>query len=184
MSRVDMTPASSRPSSRTRILLLERRPSPEFFLSAESEVFSSGTDYRSLPDFASLKLALDALGDVVVVDSAALSPAEQVREFASADVLVAQHGAGLSNMVFMTSGSGVVEIKPPLQETVSAIYSNLASASRLDYSAVAQAGDHAPVPTEMVAQEAARLLANPGNAIPTMTGSLPVRLLRQLPRRL
>lgn len=183
MARVDVKLPTSHSVSRPRILLLERRPSPEFFFSAQSEVYASGTDYRSLPDLELLKQALDPLGDVAVVDSAALSPAEQVRQFAAVDLLVAQHGAGLSNMVFMSPNAGVVEIKPPLQKTVSAIYSNLASAKRLDYTAVAQSSDHAAVPAEAVAGEAARLLSRPGSAIPTMTGSLPVRLIRQLPRR-
>jgi hypothetical protein len=168
---------------RPRILLLERRATPDFYLSADSEVLSSGSAYRSLPNVSALPQALSSLGDVSVIDSASLTPEQQVTLFASTDLLVAQHGAGLSNMVFMPTGSSVVEIKPPLDPTVDSIYSNLASSATLGHVSVMQTHDHAEIDPAAVVSAASMLLASPNTLVPRMTGSLPIRILRQLPRR-
>lgn len=181
LDRVGATRSSANLST-PHIVLIERRKTPDFFLSAESEVFSSGTDFRSLPAIDSLGAALGRLGTVTTVDAAELAPAEQVRLFSTADLLVAQHGAGLSNMVFQPRGASVVEIKPPLQPTIGATYMNLASAMSLGYIEVAQEHDHAGVEVERVVSAAQSVLSGP--QVPRMTGSLPIRLLRQLPRRL
>ena len=167
---------------RPRILLLERRDTPDFYLSKDSEVLSSGAAYRSLPNFSGLAQALSTVGEVNVIDSATLTPKQQVALFASSDLLVAQHGAGLSNMVFMPSGGAVIEIKPPLDPTVDAIYSNLASSMNLGHLGVMQADDHSEIDSTEVVSAATKALESPQAHVPTMTGRLPIRLLRQLPR--
>ncbi len=48
-----------------------------------------------------------------VVDPAAFTVAEQARLFASAEVVVAPHGAGLANLVFAREGAAVIELLSP-----------------------------------------------------------------------
>ena len=171
-------------TSSPRVTVLERRTSPTFYTSTSSEVFSSGTDFRSWPNTDEAVDAIQGRGEIQVVDTAAMPPVEQVQLFAATEVLLAQHGAGLSNMVFMKPGTTVIEIKPPLESVISTIYSNLASAMGLGYLSVEQENEHAPVPASTIRATVDAALSNLGQPVPTMTGSLPMRLLRQLPRRL
>jgi len=51
--------------------------------------------------------------DFEVVDPAALSVREQAQLFASAEIVVAPHGAGLANLVFAPAGATVIELLSP-----------------------------------------------------------------------
>lgn len=166
-----------------RITLLERRPNPEFFHSGAAETPGGGSGWRSVPNIDEIAQALSPLGMVSIVDTAELSPTEQVQLMHSSDLLVAQHGAGLSNMLWLPSTAGVIEILPPLPPTIDTIFSNLASALGLGYRTAAQSDLHAAIDASAVTAAASAVLANPASSIPTATGSLPIRMLRQLPRR-
>lgn len=168
---------------KTRITLLERRPNPDFFHGPQAETPGGGSQWRSIPNIGELAEALAPLGSVSVVDTAELAPHEQVKLMSATDLLVAQHGAGLANMLWLPNGAGVIEMLPPLPQTIDAIFSNLAAALSIGYQAVPQPDLHAPVDPAAVAEAAALVLANPGSHVPTATGSLPIRMLRQLPRR-
>ena len=50
----------------------------------------------------------------VLEDTGGISFADQMRLFASSDGILGPHGAGLSNMVFMRSGSLVIEVLPTM----------------------------------------------------------------------
>jgi capsular polysaccharide biosynthesis protein len=56
--------------------------------------------------------ALLAERGFVTVDPGELSVADQVRTFATAEVVVAAHGAALANLVFLSPGASVVELFP------------------------------------------------------------------------
>lgn len=66
---------------------------------------------RVLENEDALVAALEAY-EFVPVRLEALSVAEQIACFAEAEVIVAPHGAGLSNLVFCRPGTRVVEIMP------------------------------------------------------------------------
>jgi Glycosyltransferase 61 len=167
-----------------RITVLDRKPSPDFYVADNSEVLSSGAAWRSMPNTERIAEALQNLGEVTLVDSAAMSPTEQVRLFSQTNLLVAQHGAGLSNMVWLPKNAAVLEIKPPLPPVINEIFSNLASACAIDRGCVDQADEHAEVDPQLVKAAAEELISSPGTHIPMMSGRLPIRILRQLPRRL
>jgi hypothetical protein len=183
LARVVAAPDTASAPQR-RITVLDRRPSPDFYVGADSETHGSGADWRSLPNTSTIADALSALGDVAIVDSAALSPREQVEVLAGTNLVVAQHGAGLSNMVWMPPGSAVLEIRPPLIPTINEIFANLASCRDFDYLAVDQEDEHSQVDPASVLAAAERLVSSPGAFVPPMPGRLPMRVLRQLPRRL
>jgi hypothetical protein len=170
-------------SGRTRITVLERRPNPDFFHSDAAETPGGGSAWRSVPNIDAIADALAPLGDVSIVDTAELSPHEQVTLINKTDLLVAQHGAGLSNMLWLPDGAGVVEMLPPLPQTINTIFSNLASALSVGYRSVPQADLHDSVDPDAVAAAARAVLTNPATCVPVATGSLPMRMLRQLPRR-
>lgn len=171
-------------SAQTRITLLERRPNPEFFHSPAADTPGGGSEWRSVPNIDEIADALAPLGIVSIIDTAALSPQQQIEALRRTDLLVAQHGAGLANMVWLPPGSGVVELLPPLPQTIDTIFRNLAAARSLGYQSVKQSDVHAEVDSGAVAAAAAALLDRPSEFVPTATGSLPMRVLRQLPRRL
>ena len=170
-------------NGRPRITVLERRPNPDFFHSQAAETPGGGSGWRSVPNINSVAEGLSAFGDVAVVDTAELAPAAQVELMQSTDLLVAQHGAGLSNMLWMPDGASVVELLPPLPPTIDTIFRNLAAARSLGYVAVPQADLHAPIDTDSVTAAVEGVLAHPTPPVPTATGRLPIRVLRQLPRR-
>ncbi len=94
------------------ILVVERGKAHPFYASSRSESSTSGIDRRSLPNQAEMSSALEDLGHVQVVQLEDASLAEQVRWFGQADVVVAQHGAALANIVWCRPGSGIVQIDP------------------------------------------------------------------------
>lgn len=171
-------------SDAPHITVLDRRPSTEYYRSDIADSHGSGADRRSIPNVDELAAALESLGEVTLLDTAGMTPAEQVGALAETDLLVAQHGAGLANMVWLPAGGAVLEIRPPLPPTINEIFSNLASARGLGYLAVDQADVHSSVNADVIAAAATRLTGHPDSFVPTATGSLPVRFLRQLPRRL
>lgn len=170
-------------SDHPRITLLERRPNPEFFHSGAAETPGGGSGWRSVPNIDEIADALAPLGTVAIVDTAEMTPREQVQLMKATDLLVAQHGAGLANMLWLPPTSGVVELLPPLPQTIDTIFSNLAAALDHGYRSVPQPDLHAAVDAGAVAAAAQVVLADSSGCVPTATGSLPMRVLRQLPRR-
>jgi capsular polysaccharide biosynthesis protein len=66
-----------------------------------------------------------------IVDPATLSVADQIRTFASAELIVSAHGAALANLVFATPGAEVIELFPP--SSVLPDYWRLASSAGVTY---------------------------------------------------
>ena len=59
--------------------------------------------------------------------------------------LVGQHGAGLTNMIWMKPGGTIIEILSPQPDYVMGIYANLAKACGHTHLVVHQEHDHAPI---------------------------------------
>ena len=171
-------------SGSPRITILERRPSVEHYRNDSAEVPGGGADWRSVPNVDEIAQSLKDMGHVHVVDTAGMTPHEQVNTLVNTDVLIAQHGGGLSNMLWMESGRTVIEVLPHRPPTIDAIFRNLAASRDLGYQAISQDGEHAPVDPDLVVRATRELLEDPAHFIPTATGSLPMRVWRQLPRRL
>lgn len=66
---------------------------------------------RSVVNEADVQAALGERG-FVPVDPGALQVVDQIRTFASAELIVAPHGAALANLVFASAGTTVVELFP------------------------------------------------------------------------
>ncbi len=129
------------------ILAVNRDKPPEYYLSAESEHSGYGTDRRSLPNFGEITEAIEeAYGKVASVRLDNTTLAEQIALFQIADIVVAQHGAALSNLLWCRSSTALVEIYPDMQEPAKRMhFERLAQGLRLRYREVPQVAHHAEV---------------------------------------
>lgn len=133
------------------VTVLDRRPGSDFYARGRSEAAGSGADRRSVPNLSDIRGALAARVPTRLLDTAGMKPADQVQALAASRVLVAQHGAGLSHMLWMAPGSLIVEIQPP-SAPLPELFSRLAAALGHEHRTVAQAADHAAVdPAAVVA---------------------------------
>lgn len=180
LSRIQQEGVSSRGG---RITVIERRPSPDFYLTGSSDAYASGSDWRSVPNLQDVMDQLQGYGEVQLVDTATLTPVEQVQLLAQTDVLVGQHGAGLANMTWMKPGSVVIEIQPPLIAPIDRIFSSLAGAMSLNHLTVSQTDEHAPIEAAAVLKALVTAQESPGRFVPPLMGRQPLRAMRQLPRR-
>lgn len=89
--------------------------------------------------------ALESYGFRTIVLEA-LSVVEQVTAFASADIIVAPHGAGLSNLVYCRPGTQVIECFSP--QYVNVCYWGLCEQLKLPYFYIIGEGPHLPEGTD------------------------------------
>jgi capsular polysaccharide biosynthesis protein len=93
-----------------------------------------------------LELFTDAPKDLwSLVDPAQISPVAQVAIFRETKLLIGQHGAGLTNMLWMDQGGTVVEVLPPRPAHDPPFFLNLARACGHRYFSIDQRDDHADI---------------------------------------
>mgnify|MGYP000672003111 FL=1 len=105
----------------------------------------SGKERRHVPNLIEFKDAINSAQNAEIIDFARMTPHEQVRKAESATVLIGQHGAGLAHMIWLSPGSHVVEIAPPLPSQVQNIFQKLAVTLGHTYQRVSQESVHSPV---------------------------------------
>lgn len=66
----------------------------------------------------------------------------QVQRFAKVDILVAAHGAGLTNVIFMLPNSYLIELMPPYWDL--ACYKRLAENANIGYYMIRASGKKGP----------------------------------------
>ncbi len=165
-----------------RITVLNRKVSSDFYHGEKTEVVGSGSQIRSIPNLLELSELIHDFGVVTFVDSAELTPEQQVQLFSRTDLLIAQHGAGLSNMLWMNPLTTVVEIQPPLPPTIDKIFENLAWALNVKYICVKQRDEHADIDVSEVARIISKASLGVEGKIPNSPTRFPLSLLRALPR--
>jgi len=127
------------------ITVIDRRVSDPHFHAADTEAPNSGAERRSIPNLIDIVNGLP-YGDVVgTFDAAEVEIRNQLSSFSTTRLLVGQHGAGLANMIWMKTGGSVVEILPPGPSHSANIFRNLSQVCGLNYEAISQESDHAPV---------------------------------------
>jgi capsular polysaccharide biosynthesis protein len=109
-----------------------------------------GPTRRSIPNMTDVVDRLARNGPVDLLEAGLLSPVEQVNRFAAASVLVGQHGAGLANMLWMPTGSTVIEIITQ-KKRKHQWFEALARALGHAYVAVIHSGPHDPVDPDEIA---------------------------------
>lgn len=93
-----------------RLVVIKREDPDPYYLSEFAEKKGGGTTRRTIANMAELIAALNArFEQTKVVSLERWGLAEQIALFQMADVVVAQHGAGLSNLVWMRPGTHLFE---------------------------------------------------------------------------
>jgi hypothetical protein len=137
-----------------RIVLIDREPPHPFYDSEASEFKGAGASRRSIANFADLRRAfLDRGADLLTVTLEGKSPAWQMALFRCADVVVAQHGASLANLLWGRPGLHVVEIMPqdmPALICQADFFGALARRLEQTCRKVDQAESHGPVDIDKV----------------------------------
>ena len=128
------------PRKKRQILLINRSINA-FYNSENAEIRTSGLQRRSIGNFSDIVSVLQAhdghLNSVILENS---TLAEQIYLFASSDIIVAQHGAALANIVWCKPNTRIIEIAPVGYRTT--CFPPLSQRLRLDHRLVAQAGEH------------------------------------------
>lgn len=105
------------PSGSKVVLFVERLPSDRYYLEA-AEYKGSGAERRSIPNHPELlehlKKSLSGSSKLLNIQPERLDFKEQIRYFATADTVIAQHGAALANTIWMKPGSQIIELNHSL----------------------------------------------------------------------
>lgn len=149
------------PRRTPKIIAIDRGEADPFYLSAVAEAKQAGTLRRSIPNHRQIVDELsNKLGFVLSQKMEGMPLAEQIALFSSADMVVAQHGAALSNLIWAKPGAKVVEIMPrtmPRETQDVGFFSHLAVCKKLKHCFVGQDHDHAPVDPASVAEAALKV---------------------------
>ncbi|MDC3376510.1 glycosyltransferase family 61 protein [Candidatus Nanopelagicales bacterium] len=139
-----LTDQPTRSGSLPNIVVSDRASHDEFFSGPGAEWPESGSLKRSVPNLATAVQSWND-PDVAIIDAAELDISTQIEMHSSARILIGQHGAGLTNMIWMPPGAHVIEILPPMPDDATPIFRNLAVNLGLQHHVVPQGGVHEPV---------------------------------------
>lgn len=161
------------------IVLIQRLPSPEFYLSAQAEIPTSGAERRSVPNMQELLARLSGeFASVSLVALEYMSLRAQAMLFGCADIIIAQHGAALTNLLWCRPGTRVIEIMP--RETLHQIersrrdyFGSLARLSGLRHTRLLQDGRRARVDPDQLLSAIGRFTGEASEITPHahMTGT-------------
>jgi hypothetical protein len=135
-----------------QVLLIERATESYFKdvnNAADPALWTSGKQRRSISNHSDLAAALTAtFGERFKnISLERMSIYYQYVLFNTADIVIAQHGGGLSNIVFMRPEAAVIEFSPPWGRD-SNHFLNLAAFMGVEYTRLLQSSDHGPVNIE------------------------------------
>ena len=141
------------------IVLIDRLPPDPFYTSDKSEyrAASAGTFRRSIPNIPEIKKCADGiLGNTSIVALENLSLASQIQLFKSADIIIAQHGASLANLIWARPGTTVIEILPKQMAGLISVFDFFGDLCRfldLKHKIILQDGYHAAVDIDLLSNE-------------------------------
>ncbi len=140
------------PASTSEILLVERGKSDEFYGTIGR---TSGNERRSIPNIHEVHGFLQRHHSVALINLEDKQLAEQVAAFSGARVVIAQHGAALTNLIWMSPGSLVIEITPPDKMPTrpdQEFFKHLAEVMNIRHQYVLQEHRHADITVEQMRQ--------------------------------
>ncbi len=135
-------------STRPRVIIIERGQAHPFYVTSKAGK-TSGRERRCIGNHAELVAALaHRFPGAQNVQMENLALAEQIALFLTADIVIAQHGAALGNVIWMRTGAHVIEVRPP--QKWRRHFESLAGFLGLSHDLVGQDGDFAPVDIDAV----------------------------------
>lgn len=97
------------------VLVIERTAPIQFYQSEQSVTKSAGAQRRSIMNhdelFQRIKTVFNTNVEILNLKLEQMSFGEQLKLFSQARIVIGQHGAGLSNQIWMQTGGVVVEIR-------------------------------------------------------------------------
>jgi hypothetical protein len=133
---------------RPRVLMIERGEPDPFYQSSLAEHRNASNKRRSIANHRELAKSMAAAYrgfQNLQIETTPL--AEQIAMFGLADIVVAQYGAALANIVWMRRGAHVIEIAPDTRKVLKTVFSQLAQSCGVDYARIRQDdGPFGPVP--------------------------------------
>jgi hypothetical protein len=138
-----------------RVVLIDRAAPNPYYLSAakKGRTTGAGSSRRSIANFEAVAEALRLSGASPRVETLEGKSLDfQIALFQSADIVVAQHGAALCNMLWARPSTAIVEILPQGPEITRPLnhFSELAGCLGLAYRSVGQNGPHGAVDVTLV----------------------------------
>jgi hypothetical protein len=96
-----------------KIVLIDRGNPHEFYASEDCEIKTAGRQRRSIGNFDELESIIkNKYDNVISVVLEGRSFSYQIALFQLADIVISQHGAALSNLIWAREGISVIEISP------------------------------------------------------------------------
>lgn len=138
--------------SGNNVVLIERGEPGEQYLALGQ---TAGKQRRSIPNIKCLCNQLSKCCNVGKYKLEEMTFPAQVALFSEADVIVAQHGAALSNIVWMRPDSLVLEVIPAQQaqgKSQSEFFSSLAAAMGVQHRYIFQHDNHASLTKDQMAE--------------------------------
>lgn len=133
---------------RLRVLVVSRGEPDSFYSSSKSEIKSASNQRRSISNFDDLAKSIAFL-DPKVVYLEQVSLVDQIALFRDSDIVIAQHGAALANIVFCRKSALIIEICPVTMkeafERTGDDFLFLSKIMKLRFYRVWQAADHSDV---------------------------------------
>ena len=132
-----------------KIVLINREVAHPFYSTDISEIKSAGSARRSIANFDDLEQSIvKQHKNTLSVTLENKSLAYQIALFSYADVIIAQHGASLANIIWCNSEATIIEIFPTdMQKAVimKDHFKNLAKCMKIDYKKIIQEHSHSEV---------------------------------------
>jgi hypothetical protein len=167
------------PRGDARILLINRGPSDPFYDSEQSEIKGSGQGRRSIPNYEALhRLLRQEYVGCLSVMTEQLSFPRQFALFSLADIIIAQHGAALSNMIWARPSATVIEIFPITQRPGGDFFVHLAHCMGLRYRRILQERPRSDVDIGKIREVVVKTIAAPPHRVVPWSRSVAFTIFR------
>jgi len=131
------------------IVLINREAAHPFYNSDCCEIKSAGTRRRSIPNFSELSNAISMeYINTISVTLEEKSISYQIALFKHADIIIAQHGAALANLIWCRPNTTLIEIYPLDMSSIvnkKDLFGNLAKCMNIKYVRVNQKNEHSDI---------------------------------------
>lgn len=163
------------PATGPKIVFIDRGDPTLLYSTGDSEITSAGRDRRSIKNFSECSdLLLSQNLNFLPCTLEGKSLAFQIALFDTADIVIAQHGAALTNLLWAGEKLDVVEIIPRDRTQKSDHFKSLAHCLGQRYHSLAQGQSHGPIDCEMLARALAKIVSE--HAKPRNSGGLFARI--------
>lgn len=137
-----------------KVLLVDRSEPHKYYSSDACELKSSGSQRRSIENFSELQSTISALYPNTIVETLeGKSLVYQIALFSSVDVVIAQHGAALANLVWCVPDANLIEIFPDNMQRgkkTNSEFTRLSACMSLGCQMIHQEDVHGPVDAKLM----------------------------------